>query len=157
MKLFNIESHSWFIFWRVSTRTWATGLAILSEIFILKRNASLLSESSHDRFLCRLISSLCLFRCIIALCYVRRSCGFDISHIKRRTQACTVYSTRLWKWYYDVYATNKTGCSSDDWIYYHMVTHSLINYTYTQAMQCCLSFTHFTVHRCTRTRILSFH
>jgi hypothetical protein len=25
-----------------------------------------------------------------------------------------------------VYATNKTGSSSDDWIYYQMVTHSLL-------------------------------
>jgi hypothetical protein len=30
------------------------------------------------------------------------------------------------------------------------------NYTYTQAIQCYLSCTHITVHRCTRTRILSF-
>jgi hypothetical protein len=44
--------------------------------------------------------------------------------------------------YCDVYATNKTGSSSDDWMYYQMVTHSLINYTYTQVIQCCLSFTH---------------
>jgi hypothetical protein len=28
--------------------------------------------------------------------------------------------------YCDVYATNKTGSSSDDWIYYQMVTHSLL-------------------------------
>jgi hypothetical protein len=37
-----------------------------------------------------------------------------------------------------------------------MVTHSLINYAYTQAIQCCLSFTPVKVHRCTRTRILFF-
>jgi hypothetical protein len=57
----------------------------------------------------------------------------------------------------DVYATNKTGSSSDDWIYYQMVTHSLINYTYTMAIQFYLSCTRFTVHRCTRTRNLLFH
>jgi extradiol dioxygenase family protein len=28
--------------------------------------------------------------------------------------------------YCDVYATNKTGSSSDDWIYYQVVTHSLL-------------------------------
>jgi hypothetical protein len=55
-----------------------------------------------------------------------------------------------------VYATNKTGSSSDDWIYYQMVTHALINYTYTQAIQCCLSFTPVKVYRCTHTRILLF-
>jgi hypothetical protein len=44
--------------------------------------------------------------------------------------------------YCDVYATNKTGSSSDDWIYYQAVTHSLVNYTYTQAVQFYLSFTH---------------
>jgi hypothetical protein len=37
--------------------------------------------------------------------------------------------------YCSVYATNKTGSSSDDWIYYQVVTHSLINYTYTMAIQ----------------------
>jgi hypothetical protein len=31
------------------------------------------------------------------------------------------------------------------------------NYTYTQAIQCYVSFTQFTVHRCTHSRILSFH
>jgi hypothetical protein len=37
--------------------------------------------------------------------------------------------------YCGVYATDKTGSSSDDWIYYHLVTHSLINYTHTMAIQ----------------------
>jgi hypothetical protein len=37
--------------------------------------------------------------------------------------------------YCGVYATNKTGSSSDDWIYQQLVTHSLINYTYTMAIQ----------------------
>jgi hypothetical protein len=37
--------------------------------------------------------------------------------------------------YCGVYATIKTGSSSDDWIYYQAVTHSLINYTYTMAIQ----------------------
>jgi hypothetical protein len=37
--------------------------------------------------------------------------------------------------YCGVYATNKTGSSSDDWIYYQVVTHSLINYTYSMAIQ----------------------
>jgi hypothetical protein len=30
---------------------------------------------------------------------------------------------------------NKAGSSSDDWVYYQMVTQSLINYTYTIAIQ----------------------
>jgi hypothetical protein len=59
--------------------------------------------------------------------------------------------------YCDVYATDKTGFSSDDWIYYQMVTHSLINYTYTMAIQFYVSFTPVKVQRCTRTRILAFH
>jgi hypothetical protein len=33
--------------------------------------------------------------------------------------------------YCDVYSADKTGSSSDDWIYSQLVTHSLINYTYT--------------------------
>jgi hypothetical protein len=36
--------------------------------------------------------------------------------------------------YCGVYATNKTGSRSDDWIYYQAVTHSLVNYTYTMAV-----------------------
>jgi hypothetical protein len=43
--------------------------------------------------------------------------------------------------YCDVYATDKMGSSSDDWIYYQMVTHSLINYTYTQAIQYYVNYT----------------
>jgi hypothetical protein len=57
----------------------------------------------------------------------------------------------------DVYITNKTGSSSVDWIYYqfgYTLTH---NCTYTLSIQCYLSFTPNTVHRCTRTRILSLH
>jgi hypothetical protein len=54
-----------------------------------------------------------------------------------------------------VYATNKTGSSSDDWIYYQMVTHSLINYTYTMAIEFYLSFTPIRVHRCTHTLVVS--
>jgi hypothetical protein len=59
--------------------------------------------------------------------------------------------------YCGVYATNKTGSRSDDWIYYQAVTHSLINYTYTMVIQLYLSFTPVKVRRCTRTRILFFH
>jgi hypothetical protein len=44
--------------------------------------------------------------------------------------------------YCDVVATDKTGSSSDDWIYYQLVTHSLINYTYTQAIQFYVSHLH---------------
>jgi hypothetical protein len=53
-----------------------------------------------------------------------------------------------------MYATNKTGSSSDDWIYYQLVTHFVV-ITLTQAIQCYISFTPITVHRCTRTRILN--
>jgi hypothetical protein len=59
--------------------------------------------------------------------------------------------------YCGVSATNKTGSSSDDWIYYQAVRHSLINYTYTMAIQLYLSFTPVKVHRCTCTRVLSPH
>jgi hypothetical protein len=42
----------------------------------------------------------------------------------------------------DVYATNKTGSSSDDWIYDQLVAHSFINYTYTMAVQFYVSHLH---------------
>jgi hypothetical protein len=58
--------------------------------------------------------------------------------------------------YCDVYVTSKTGSSSDDWIYYLLVTHSLL-ITLIHAIQCCLLFTPITVHRCIRTRILHLH
>jgi hypothetical protein len=44
--------------------------------------------------------------------------------------------------YCDVYVTNKTGSSSDDWIYYQMVTHSLINYTQTHRQYSAVSHLH---------------
>jgi hypothetical protein len=47
-----------------------------------------------------------------------------------------------------VNVTNKTGSSSDDWIYYQLSYTLTLNYTYTQAIQRCLRFTHFIVHRC---------
>jgi hypothetical protein len=72
------------------------------------------------------------------------------------SNVCSDY-TKIPLSYCGVYATNKTGSSSDDWIYYQAVTHSLINCTYTQSIQCCLSYTQVKVRRCTRTRILLFH
>jgi hypothetical protein len=57
--------------------------------------------------------------------------------------------------YCDTYLTNKTRSSSDDWIYYQLGYTFTRNYTQIQAVQCYISFTPITVHRCTRTRILS--
>jgi hypothetical protein len=53
-----------------------------------------------------------------------------------------------------VYVTDKTGSSSDDWIYYQLV-YTLLVITLIQAVQCYLSFTPVTVQCYTRTRILS--
>jgi hypothetical protein len=46
--------------------------------------------------------------------------------------AANVYRSRMWSVkpsYCDVYATNKTGSSSDDWIYYQLFTHALRSHT----------------------------
>jgi hypothetical protein len=77
--------------------------------------------------------------------------------IQTMNQVSNLISKEIMIRYCDVFATNKTGSSSDDCIYSQLVTHSLINYTYAQAIQCYVSFTHFAVHHCTRTRIPSFH
>jgi hypothetical protein len=47
----------------------------------------------------------------------------------------------------------KTGSRSDDWIYCHFG----YNISLFKLIKCYRWFTQFTVHRCTRTRILSFH
>jgi hypothetical protein len=47
-----------------------------------------------------------------------------------------------------VYATNKTGSSSDDWTYLTVGYTLTLNYAYTLAIQHYLSFTQFTVHCC---------
>jgi hypothetical protein len=49
--------------------------------------------------------------------------------------------------------TCKTGSGLDDWIYWHL---SHTSWDYRQLQRYCWS-THFTVHRCTRSRILSLH
>jgi hypothetical protein len=54
-----------------------------------------------------------------------------------------------------VHATNKTDSSSNDWIYYYLGYTLSLNYKM-QAIQLYRWFTHFPVHRCTRTKILSF-
>jgi hypothetical protein len=91
-------------------------------------------------------------------------CYHEICWRKEDTSVicCDVHSLcweapTTWKEYCGVYATNKTGSMSDDWIYYQVVTHSLVNYTYTQSIQCCLSYTPVKVRCCTRTRIHLFH
>jgi hypothetical protein len=60
-----------------------------------------------------------------------------------------------------VHATNNNGSRSDDWIYWHLlgsITLSCHQYnSYLQATQRYRWFTHFPVHHCTHTRILSHH
>jgi hypothetical protein len=48
------------------------------------------------------------------------------------------------------------SCSSD-WIYYHLGYTLSLNHTQIQAIQRYRWFTHFPIHRCTRTRILFSH
>jgi hypothetical protein len=55
-----------------------------------------------------------------------------------------------------VHATNKTGSSSDDWVYWQLGYTLILNYTYIQAIEPNRSFTHFPVYRCTRTRTSLF-
>jgi hypothetical protein len=49
--------------------------------------------------------------------------------------------------------TYKTGFGRDDWIYYTLYIHN----SGLQAIQRYRYSTHFAIHRCTRTRILSHH
>jgi hypothetical protein len=55
-----------------------------------------------------------------------------------------------------VHATKMTCSNSDDWIYYHLVTHSLL-FTLNTTVQRYRWYTHFPAHLCTRTRILCLH
>jgi hypothetical protein len=54
----------------------------------------------------------------------RNETSINYSHVLRNTELGQFLGHL--PSYCDVYATNKTGSSSDDWIYYQLVTHSLI-------------------------------
>jgi hypothetical protein len=50
-----------------------------------------------------------------------------------------------------VHVSNKTGCSSDDWIYWQLGYILSLNHIYIQAIQHYRSFRHFRIHCCAHT------
>jgi hypothetical protein len=72
------------------------------------------------------------------------------------TPKSSVYKSVTTSWeqnvtFWVLHATKITGSTSDGWIYSQLLTHSLLATVHT-AVQSYRSFTHFPVHRCTRTR-----